>query len=102
MRSNQAANEGSGNPGAIADEDWPALKAKFRRVTMEYFAQYPLGRMFIFRKVFDPFRRLFLDQIGLGSDKWERKERSIAARSRLRGTKERRKYRMEGPALGDW
>ena len=29
VRGNQAANEGSGNPGATADEDWPALKAQF-------------------------------------------------------------------------
>ena len=84
----------SGNFGASADEDWTALDAKYRRVAMGYLAQYVLGRKVIIRKVFDPFCRLLLDQIGLGSDTWERKQRSIAARSRLPGT-----YRMEEWAL---
>ena len=38
----------------------------------------------------------------LGSDLWERKQRSGAAQSRLRRTTERRQYRMEGAALAEF
>ena len=78
----QAAHVGSGNPGVSADEDWAALNVKFWRVAMGYFAQYTRGRMVIIHKVFEPFRILLLDQIGLGSEKWEREQRSIAALTR--------------------
>ena len=83
--------EGSGNPGVSADEDWAVLNAKFRRVAMGYPAwangHHPEG-----------LRRLLLGQIGLGSDKRERNQRSMAAQSRLRGTKERRNDRL--PFIG--
>ena len=56
-----------------------ALNAKFRRVAMRYIAKYPLGRMVIIQKIFKPFRKLLLDQIGLGNDRWERKQRNRGA-----------------------
>ena len=72
VHDDQAAYEGSSNPGVSADEDKAALNAKFRRAAMGYLAQNPLGGMVIIRKVFESFRRLLLDQVGHGSDKWEK------------------------------
>ena len=102
MHGDQAAHDGQGNPGASADEDWAALNAKVRRVAMGYLAQHLLGRMVIIRKVFEPFRTLFSDQIVLGRDRWEWRQRSIAAQSRLRRTQERRWYRMVVAVLGEF
>ena len=82
------------------DEDWAALNAKFRRVAMGY--RVRLGEWSSSGRSSSRSAGSFLGQFGLGSGLWERKQRSIAARSSLRGTKQRRKYRMEVAALGEF
>lgn len=92
------AGTSSGQPSAAtASSDaasWAATNAKDRALAANWLSTNPRGLIVLQRLLMEPLRHLLKQQLDIGSDEWEAKQRMIVARADLAGEPLQRQYRV--------